>query len=83
MKLENNEDYKAIVEKMKTKSKTDLEKMFDLIKEDCNKQLKELLNAVTDEDTRDFIEFAFTMILKNNWFFVGLLINSLKEDDKN
>ena len=48
-----------------------------------NKQLKELLNAVTDEDTRDFIEFAFTMILKNNWFFVGLLINSLKEDDKN
>ena len=83
MKLENNEDYKAIVEKRKTKSKTNLEKMFDWVKEDSNKQLKELLVAVTDEDTRDFIEFAFTMILKNNWFFVGLLINSLKEDDKN
>lgn len=83
MKQEYNEEYKAMVEKMKTKSKTELEEMFDWLREDSNKQLKELLNLVTDEDTRDFIDYVVVTFLHNNWFFIGLLINSLKEDDEN
>ena len=82
MKLENNDDYKMLVNKWRTKSNSELDEMLDWIREDNDKQLKELLNAVTDEDTRDFIGYGFTILLKNNLFVMQLLINALKEDEK-
>lgn len=81
MKLENNDDYKMLVNKWRTKSNSELDELFDWIREDSNKQLKELLNAVTDEDTRGFIDYGFTMLLQNNWYIMGLLINALKDDE--